>query len=90
MPIWNREIIVKEMKAFKYIHIMPLLKENYRNYFLFLLVLILIVYVEMGLILYMIYVIKMKKLDIIWPISILKYFLPIMCFGFFGHTFLFF
>ena len=78
------------MKAFKYIHIIPLLKENYRNYFLFLFVLILIVYVEMGLILYMIYVIKTKKLDIIWPISILKYFLPIMCFGFFGHTFLFF
>ena len=78
------------MKLFKYIYIIPLLKEHYRSYFLFLFVLILIVYAEMGLILYMLYVIKMKKLNIIWPISILKYFLPIMCIGFFGHNFLFF
>ena len=78
------------MKPFKYIYIIPLLKEHYKSYFLFLFVLILIVYAEMGLILYMLYVIKMKKLNIIWPISILKYFLPIMCIGFFGHNFLFF
>ena len=59
-------------------------------YFLFLTILILIVYGEMGLILYMIYAIKKKKLEIIWPILILKYFLPIICIGFFGQTFLFF
>ena len=90
MPIWNQSIIINEIQVIKYIHILPLLKEHHKTYFLFLAILCLIIYMETGLILYMIYIIKKKKKNIIWPISILKFSLPIMCIGFFGPTFLFF
>ena len=90
MPIWNQPIIINELGAIRYIHILPLLREHHITYFLFLTILCLIIYMELGLIMYMIYIFKKKKINIIWPISILKFILPIMCIGFFGQTFLFF
>ena len=56
-------------------------------YYLFILHFIIINYLVFILLIIMIFKIKNKKLNILWPISILKYYLPFFSYTFFGQSF---
>ena len=66
----------------------PILKNNIQIYFILLNIIILIIYSLTILIIVMSFRIKNKKLNILWPISILKFCLPFFSVCFFGQSFL--
>ena len=81
--------MIQEIKGvLSYIHIIGFFKGDYKLFFI-------ILYFYLGfiifiLILFLIMTIRLKKgkYNILWPISILKYCLPIICITFFGQIFL--
>ena len=66
----------------------PFLKNNIQIYFILVNLLIFLIYSLTILLIIMTYRIKNKKLNILWPISILKFCLPFFSVGFFGQSFL--
>ena len=66
----------------------PILKNNIQIYFILVNIIILIIYSLTILIIVMSFRIKNKKLNILWPISILKFCLPFFSVCFFGQSFL--
>ena len=66
----------------------PILKNNIQIYFILVNVLIALIYSLTILLIIMSYRIKNKKLDKLWPISILKFCLPFFSVCFFGQSFL--
>ena len=66
----------------------PFLKNNIQIYFILVNLLIFIIFVIAILLIIMAYRIKNKKLNILWPISILKFVLPFLSVCFFGQSFL--
>ena len=73
---------------FQYIHFTPLFKNKIQIYFLVVTLLIIITYLETILLFIMAFRIKNNKLNILWPIKILKFCLPFFSFTFFGQSFL--
>ena len=71
-----------------YIHFIPLLKGNINYYYLALNIYILFLILLFIIFLVILFGFKSKKKKLIWPISILKYCLPIFFNTFFGQTFL--
>ena len=66
----------------------PILKNNIQIYFILVNILILLIYFLSILLIIMSYRIKNKQLNILWPISILKFCLPFFSVCFFGQSFL--
>ena len=66
----------------------PILKNNIQIYFILVNIIIALIYSLTALIIIMSYIIKNKKLEILWPISILKFCLPFFSVCFFGQFFL--
>lgn len=66
----------------------PFLKNNIQIYFILVNIVIILIYLMTVLLIIMSYRIKNKKLNILWPISLLKFCLPFFSICFFGQTFL--
>ena len=66
----------------------PFLKNNIQIYFILVNIAIFFIYFITLLIIIMSYRIKNKKLNILWPITVLKFCLPFFSSCFFGQTFL--
>ena len=73
---------------FQYIHFTPLFVNKTKMYFTIIIILILLNYIVSILLFVMAVRIKNNKLNILWPISILKVGLPFISFSFFSQTFL--
>ena len=73
---------------FQYLHFTPLFVNKVKMYFTIIIILILINYIISILLFVMAVRIKNNKLNILWPISILKVGLPFISFSFFSQTFL--
>ena len=88
MPIWNQdELIEKFQNFFKYFHFIYLLKNNTKIYFVAVGIIIGIDYIIAILLLFISFRIKNDKLNILWPLTVLKFCLPLFSFGIFGHSF---
>ena len=74
----------------KFIHFIPILRDNSPLYFSFLILNILLIYFITVIIIIMLFQIKKKKLNKLWIIVILKYSLPFYSITFFGQIFLLF
>ena len=74
-------------KIIAYLHLIGFLNDNLYYFlsalyfFMFLLLIIVIIFFTMS------FRLKSGKYDIQWPISLLKYLLPLLCSTFFGHIF---
>ena len=73
---------------FKYIHFTPLFIDKISLYFTTVGIIILIDYIITILIFFMAFRIKNNKLNILWPLYILKFCLPFLSFTFFSQSFL--
>ena len=73
---------------FKYIHFTPLLIDKISIYFTTVGIIVLINYIITIIIIVMAFRIKNNKLNILWPLYILKFFLPFLSFTFFSQSFL--
>ena len=76
------------LNIFQYIHFTPLFKNKIHIYFSAITILIIITYMITILLFTMAFRIKNNKLNILWPIKILKFCLPFFSFTFFGQSFL--
>ena len=91
MPIWNNNKIIKEIfNIFQLFHFTILLKQNFTLYIIVSIIVIALSFLTAIIIIIMAYRLKTKKRNILWPIKILKFYLPIFCFGFYGQIFLLF
>ena len=88
MNIWNeKDLIIKIKNVMHYIHFTPFLKGKQKYYYIILIIYICILVIILGLFLIMSIRLKSKRYNILWPIYILKYCLPILFISFFGQTF---
>jgi predicted benzoate:H+ symporter BenE len=78
----------KIYSIFRYFHFAPLFQNKTNIYFTVISILLILNYFVAILLLVMAIRIKNNKLNILWPISILKIFLPFFSFTFFSQTFL--
>ena len=72
----------------RYIHFTPLFDNNIQMYFTAVIIVILMIFFITILILIMSIRIKNDKLNILWPITFLKFCLPFFSFTFFSQNFL--
>ena len=79
-----------ELSIFRYLHIVRLLKTNLNIYFIFMIIIPAIILLLTILIIYLCIMIKKDRLNIMWPISILRFCLPIISISLFGQIFVFF
>ena len=82
--------MIKELSIFRYLHIVRLLKTNLNIYFIFMIIIPAIILLLTILIIYLCIMIKKDRLNIMWPISILRFCLPIISISLFGQIFVFF
>ena len=66
----------------------PFLKNNIQIYFILVNIVIVLIYLMTILVIIMSYRVKNKNFNILWPISLLKFFLPFFSVCFFGQIFL--
>ena len=91
MPLWNKESLIKEIfNIFQLIHFTILIKSSFSLYITIVIIIILLIFLASILMIVMSCRIKLKKKKINWPITILRYTLPLFSFGFHGQIFLLF
>ena len=89
MTIWNQNELITELQyIFGNFSFTPLIKNNIKIYFILISIILLIIYLNTFILLIMSIRVKYKKLNVLWPISYLKFSLPFMTFTFFGQTLL--
>ena len=89
LTIWKQNKLVEDLIfIFHYFNLVFYLKDNIILYFIFLSLSLIVNYLMAILLLIMAFRIKNNKLNILWPISFLKFSLPFFSYSFFSQNFL--
>ena len=75
--------------VYQYINFVPLFKKNTETYIFFIILIIALIYVIILILLFMVYNIKNRKINLFFPLLILRICLPFISYFFFGQIFSF-